>query len=66
MTINYERIEYYKCYSINLKNWIAVHNIYPLSSGVHPITNKVYYVYEITDELSLVLTAWTNNKNKEK
>lgn len=61
-----KNIEWYKCYSHNLKNFISVHNIYPVSSGVHPRTNKVYHVYELTDELSEVLTAWSNSKPETK
>lgn len=60
--MNNVKREYYKCYSHNLKNFIAVHNIYPISSGVHPVTDKVFHVYEVTDELSKVLTAWTTNR----
>lgn len=60
--MNKEKKEYFKCYSYNLKNFIAVHNIYPISSGIHPVTDKVFHVFEMTDELSEVLTAWTNNR----
>lgn len=54
--------EYYKCYSWRLKNFISAHNVYPISSGVHPVTNKVFHIYEMTDELSKILTNWSNNR----
>lgn len=54
--------EYYKCYSWRLKNFISAHNIYPVSSGVHPVTNKVFHIYEMTPELSKILTNWSKNR----
>lgn len=61
----YERKEFYKCYSFPLRDFISAHNIYYMSTGVHPRTDKVFYVYEMTEELSKVLTAWSDtNPNK--
>ena len=55
--------EYYKCFSLNLKRFIAVHGIRHISKGIHPETNKVFFIYEMTPELSEILTTWTNNKD---
>lgn len=54
--------EWFKCYSYPLKNFIEAHNIYPISSGVHPRTSKVYHLFTMTDELSRILHNWSNNK----
>lgn len=54
--------QYYKCFSLNLKKFIDVHGIKPLSNGIHPVTKRTFYVYEMTDELSKILTRWSQNK----
>lgn len=54
--------QFYKCFSYNLKRFIEIHGIKALSSGVHPTTHKKYFVYEVDEELSRVLTIWTQNK----
>lgn len=54
--------QYYKCFSFNLKKFIGVHGIKPVSSGVHKETNKTYFIYEMTPELSQILTRWSTNK----
>ena len=56
--------EYFKCYSYNLKNFIEAHGIYPISSGVNGRTNKVFHLFVMTNELSHILTNWSNNKHK--
>lgn len=56
---------YYKLWSINLLRFIKAHGIRPISKGIHPNTNRQFWVFEVTEELSAVLQAWTNNK-KEK
>lgn len=58
--------EFYKCYSWRLKRFIQTHGIYPISSGINANTDKVYHIYEMTDELSRVLTNWSKHKNKDK
>lgn len=56
--------EYYKCFSLNLKRFIEAHNIKEISQGVHPVTKRKYFIYELNQELSHVLTDWTLRKNK--
>lgn len=54
------RKNYYKCFSSNLKEFIGVHNINPISSGVHPQTKKTYHVYEMSEKLEQLLTTWSD------
>lgn len=58
--------EYFKCYSWKLKQFIATHSIYPISSGINSHTDKVYHVYEMTDELSRILHNWSKHKKTKK
>ncbi len=53
---------FYSCYSINQLRFIKAHNIRPVSKGINKHTEKTFWVFEMTDELSKVLTTWTNNK----
>jgi len=54
----------YKCYSINMHNYLRDEGFRYISSGFNNITNKVYYVYVMSDSLSYALNVWTNrNKN---
>ena len=53
---------YYKLFSINLLRFIKMHNLKPVSKGVHPVTNKNYWVFELDEQLSEILTTWSNNK----
>lgn len=57
--------QFYKCFSYNLKRFIEVHGIRAISRGVHPKTNKTYFVYEINEELSRVLSTWSANKENK-
>lgn len=54
-------MKYYKLFSINMLRFIKAHGIRPVSKGLHP-NGKTFWIFEITDELSKVLTTWTNNK----
>lgn len=42
--------------------FIKAHSIKPVSKGINPNTGKTFWVFEMTEELSQVLTTWTNNK----
>ena len=56
------KAKFYSCYSINMLRFIKAHSIRPVSKGVNHNTGKTFWVFELTDELSVVLTKWTNNK----
>jgi hypothetical protein len=43
--------------------FIKSHNIRPIRKGLHD-NGRNFWVFEMTDELSKVLTAWTNYKRK--
>lgn len=63
--MNNKEQDYFKCYSWRLKNFISAHGIYPISSGLNNQTSKVFHIYEMTPELSKILTNWSKNrKNK--
>lgn len=58
---------YFKLYSIPLLRFIKAHGMKPLSKGVNKVTGKTFWLFEMDDELSRVLTIWTNNNpNKNK
>lgn len=57
------KIVYYKCFSLNLRRFIGAHGIRHISKGVHP-NGKTFFIYEVTPELSSVLTTWSNNKKE--
>jgi uncharacterized protein (DUF1015 family) len=60
-----EKIEYYQNYSIPQERWIRANGIKYLRKGTNPNTGRIFFVYEMTDELSDVLEIWTNNKKKK-
>lgn len=55
-------MRYYKCYSINLLRFIRVHGIKPISSGINSKTQRRFWIFVLDDELSRILTIWSNNK----
>ncbi len=55
---------YYKLFSVNLLRFIKLHGFRPISKGIHPSTMRNYWIFEMSDELSEVLTTWTKNKAK--
>lgn len=57
-------IKYYKNYSPTQKKFLAANGIKPISEGVHPRTHKTYQVYELTEELSKLLTAFSKAKRE--
>jgi hypothetical protein len=59
------KAKFYSCYSINQLRFIKAHGIKPVSKGVNKNTGKTFWVFEVTDELSNVLTTWTNNKQSK-
>lgn len=56
--------KYYKCCSYDLKNFISIHGIYAVSIGIHPKTKKIFYIYEISEELMHLLGTWSNLVDK--
>jgi hypothetical protein len=50
--------KYFYCYSINLYRAIRQNNIPYVMKGIHPKTNKTYWVFERNQLLSDVLKNW--------
>lgn len=51
----------YPCFSPNLKNYLEAHNIVPIKTARHE-NKKTIWFFVLTDEVSKLLTEWTNNK----
>ncbi|WP_404354612.1 hypothetical protein [Exiguobacterium aurantiacum] len=57
-----QKIEYYRCFSINMLRFIRAHGIEPVSKGVHPVTARTFWLFEMDAELSRILKTWSKNK----
>lgn len=55
----------YYCGSPPLKDFIESHGIVHVNSYLCKRTGKDVWIFIMTDELSKLLTAWTNNKDKK-
>lgn len=55
---------YFHCYSFPLKEFLRNNAIEYIVSGIHPITNKKYWVFERDNESKLdkLLNQWKLNK----
>ena len=54
----------YECYSYYMMKYLLENKVVPIGVKVHRKTDKTFWQYEINDELSELLTAWTNKKTK--
>lgn len=50
--------KYFYCYSWPLKEFLIKNGQASIVSGIHPTTNKKYWVFDGTDELNNLLTKW--------
>ena len=48
----------YVTYDSNLKKELTKHNIDSILYGLHPKTNKMFWVYERSSELNNILNIW--------
>lgn len=55
---------YFFCYSINLYRQLKNNNLYYITQGTNPSSNRDFWVFEKSDKLKQILTKWSNNKNK--
>ena len=55
------KINFYRCFSINLLRWLKIHGVKPVSKGTHE-NGKSFWIFEMDEELSKLLTAWSDNK----
>ena len=51
----------FPCFSPNLRKFLEEHNIAPVKTVTHA-NHKTIWMFIITDEVSALLTEWTNNK----
>ena len=55
--------KYFYCYSWNLKEYLRNNGVESIVSGLHPATNKKYWVFEKENKkLDGLLTQWKLNK----
>ena len=53
----------YRCYSVNLMEYLAKHDIRYLLVAKDIKSNKVFYAFEKTDKFIQVLQQWIDNKH---
>ncbi|PEJ32284.1 hypothetical protein CN689_14235 [Peribacillus butanolivorans] len=56
-------VQYYRSFSINQHRFIKACGEKYLYKKVHPKTLRTYWVYQVTEELSKLLTIWSEKKN---
>ena len=54
----------YRCYSINLMKFLELNNIRYLLVAKDIKSNKVFYLFEKTNEFYQLLHEWENNNPK--
>ena len=54
---------YFYCYSYPLKEFLLTNGQSSIVAGIHPRTNKKYWVFEGTEQLNNLLTEWKLRKN---
>jgi hypothetical protein len=54
--------KYFYCYSFPLKEFLLNNNQKSIVAGIHPNTNKKYWVFEGTEKLNSLLTEWRLSK----
>ena len=59
-----DRTKYFSCYSPNLKDYLIRNGFEFIYSFTHTRENKVCWVFNKTEELSVYLEQWTKNKKK--
>lgn len=57
-------VHFYRCFSLNQMRWLKACGQSYLYTKQHKDTGRTYFVYQETEELSELLTMWTNNKPK--
>lgn len=54
---------YYYCYSHPQKDFLITSGLRYVIKGVHPETNKRYWVFERDEKLNSLLTEWQTRKH---
>ena len=55
--------KYFYCYSWPLKEFLIANGQLSIVAGIHPSTNKKYWVFSGTEQLNDLLTEWKLRKN---
>lgn len=50
--------KYFYCYSYPLKEFLLINGQVSIVAGIHPKTNKKYWVFNGTKQLNNLLTEW--------
>ena len=61
-----ENKDVYRCYSVNLMQFMTAHNIKYFLIAKDIKSNKVFYAFEKTDEFLRLLQQWVYNNPKNK
>ena len=56
----------YRCYSVNLKEFMTRHNIRYFLVALDAKTRRTFWVYEKTQEFEILLQEWIDNNPKHK
>jgi len=59
-----KKLEFYKCYSINLHRWLRVNEHEHVKKTKDKTTGRTFWIYIMTDELSQSLTEYTEMKEE--
>jgi hypothetical protein len=54
----------YRCYSVNLKEFMALHNIRYFLVALDSKTHRTFWAYEKTEEFNILLQKWIDNNPK--
>ena len=54
--------KYYNCFSYNLKNYLEQLGFKAIDKKEHHTTKRTFWVYPMTETLSVALKAWSFNK----
>ena len=54
--------KYYYCYSYNQKKYLLENGEFCIIKGIHPVTQKKYWVFERNEKLNKLLDKWQSNK----
>ena len=54
----------YRCYSVNLKQFMTKHGIEYFLVALDAKTYRTFWVYEKTERFNILLQEWTNNNPK--
>ena len=56
----------YRCYSVNLKQFMSKHNIRYFLVALDSVTHRTFWAYEKTERFITLLQEWINNNPKIK